>query len=72
MQQEDAFITTENSLLSGTILSFAAPNAPLFLSTYASNVVVGAVLKQIVYNTLTRYWFLQQEAQRSREKLQYV
>ena len=47
--QEDAFHAAKRALSSATYLKFPAPNAPLFLSTDASDSAMGGVLEQIVH-----------------------
>ena len=43
MQQEEAFTKARKSLEAATTLSFLSPNVPIFLSTDASSITVGAI-----------------------------
>ena len=51
VQQEAAFIVSKKYFASAMTLSFPATEAPLFLSTDASNITVGAILGQIIDDT---------------------
>ena len=49
--QKESFITSKMSFIAATILSFLAPDDPLFLFTYAINIAMGAVLNQVISGT---------------------